>query len=114
VADSVFQFFHEPRNLELLDRLRSAGLNFLYASTRPKGGPLTGKTFVLTGSLANLSRDEAKKLIESAGGKVSGAVSKKTSYVVAGEDPGSKFTKAQELGVPTLTEQELLELIKGH
>ncbi len=114
VAESVFQFFHEPRNLELLDRLRSAGLNFLYASTRPKGGPLTGKTFVLTGSLANLSRDEAKKLIESAGGKVSGAVSKKTSYVVAGEDPGSKFTKAQELGVPTLTEQELLELIKGH
>jgi DNA ligase (NAD+) len=113
VAESVYQFFHEPSNLELLDRLRSAGLNFLYASTRPKGGPLTGKTFVLTGSLANLSRDEAKKLIESAGGKVSGAVSRKTSYVVAGEDPGSKFTKAQELGVPTLTEQELLELIKG-
>ena len=114
VAESIFQFFHEPRNLELVDRLRAASLNFSYAAVRPKGGPLAGKTLVLTGTLANLSRDEAKKLIESAGGKVSGSVSKKTAYVVAGDDPGSKLAKAQELGVAILNEQQLLELIRGH
>jgi DNA ligase (NAD+) len=114
VAESIFQFFREPHNLELVDRLRSAGLNFSYASARPKGGPLAGKTFVLTGTLANLNRDEAKKLIESSGGKVSSAVSKKTSYLVSGDDPGSKLAKAQELGVPVLNEQQLLELIRGH
>jgi len=113
VAESIFQFFHEPRNLELVDRLRAAGLVFSYASVRPKAGPLTGKTFVLTGTLANLSRDEAKKLIESSGGKVSGSISKKTTYLVAGDDPGSKLAKAQELGVTVLNEQQLLELIKG-
>ena len=112
VAESVFEFFREPRNRELVERLRTAGLQFTYASKRPKGGPLAGKTFVLTGALDNLSRDDAKKIIEAAGGKVSSAVSKKTTYLVAGKDPGSKLTKAQELGIPVVDEAGLLDLIK--
>ncbi len=113
VAESIFQFFREPRNRQLVERLRSAGLQFTYQSTRPKGGPLSGMTLVLTGVLPNLSREEAKRLIEAAGGKVSTAVSKKTSYVVAGEDAGSKLVKAQALEIPVLTEDSLLELIKA-
>jgi DNA ligase (NAD+) len=112
VAESIFQFFREPHNQELLDRLRAAGLRFDYQSTRPRGGPLKGMTFVLTGTLPSLSRDDAKKLIELAGGKVSGSVSKKTSYVVAGEDAGSKLTKARELGVKIVDEQQLFQLIR--
>ena len=112
VAESLFQFFREPRNRELVDRLRAAGLHFTYKSTRPAFGPLQGVSFVLTGTLRSLSREDAKRLIESAGGKVIGSVSKKTSYVVAGEDPGSKLAKAQELGVPVLTEEQLLHLIR--
>jgi DNA ligase (NAD+) len=113
VAESIFQFFREPRNRELVDRLRIAGLQYEYASTRPRGGPLKGLTFVLTGTLPNLNREEAKKLIETAGGKVSSAVSRKTSYVVAGTDAGSKLDKAQELGIKILTEEQLLDLIKA-
>jgi DNA ligase (NAD+) len=113
VAESVFQFFREPRNRQLVERLRAAGLQFTYETTRPIGGPLKGLTFVLTGTLPNLSREEAKRLIESAGGKVANAVSKKTSYVVAGQDAGTKLTKAQELGVKVVREEELLDLIKA-
>ena len=109
VAEEVVNFFREPRNQELLNRLRAAGLQFTHESTRPKGGLLEGLTFVLTGTLPTLSRDDAKKLIEAAGGKVSSAVSKKTSFVVAGEDAGSKLARAQELGVPVLNEQQLIE-----
>jgi DNA ligase (NAD+) len=112
VAETVFQFFREPRNRELVERLRAVGLQFTYQSTRPKGGKLKGLTFVLTGSLPKLSREEAKRLIEAAGGKVSGSVSKKTNYVVAGEEPGTKIVKAQELGIPVLGEEELLALVK--
>jgi DNA ligase (NAD+) len=113
VAESIFQFFREPRNRQLVERLRAAGLQFTYQSARPKTGPLSGMTLVLTGALPNLSRDDAKRLIEAAGGKVSGSVSKKTSYVVAGEDAGSKLAKAQELEIPVLSEEKLLELIKA-
>ena len=113
VADSIFQFFREPRNQELVSRLRSAGLQFEYRSTRPKGGPLKGLTFVITGTLPNLSREDAKRLIETNGGKVSNAVSKKTNYVVAGADPGSKYDKAQELGVKVVNEEGLLDLLKA-
>lgn len=112
VAEAIFQFFREPRNQELIERLREAGLQFFYQATRPQSGPLKGKTFVLTGTLPNLHRDEAKRLIEAAGGKVSSGVSKKTSYVVAGEDAGSKLAKAVELGIPVVGEPELLDLIK--
>jgi DNA ligase (NAD+) len=112
VALSVSRFFSEPQNRELVERLRAAGLQFTGQSARPEGGPLRGLTFVLTGTLPRLSRDEAKRLIESRGGKVSGSVSGKTSYIVAGEDPGSKLTKAQDLGVAVLNERQLLELIE--
>jgi DNA ligase (NAD+) len=113
VAESVYQFFHEPHNQELLDRLRAAGLQFTYASTRPKNGPLHGLTFVLTGTLPSLSREQAKELIEGAGGKVSGSVSKKTSYVVAGEDAGTKRTKAEGLGLRIIDEVQLLDLLRA-
>lgn len=113
VAESVFLFFREPRNQELVKRLRAAGLQFTYEGKRPKAGPFQGRTFVLTGTLPNLSREEAKRLIETAGGKVSGSVSKKTSYVVAGKDSGSKLAKAEELGVAVIGEEELLKMIEG-
>ncbi len=111
VAEAVVQYFSDAGNRELVSRLRKAGLQFSYASTRPKAGPLHGRTLVITGTLPTLSRDEARQLIEQAGGKVGSAVSKKTSYVVVGEDAGSKLVKARELGIPTLTEDELRLLV---
>ncbi len=112
VAESIFQFFREPRNRELVERLRGAGLDFTYRAERPTDGPLRGLTFVLTGTLPNLNREEATRLIETAGGKVSSSVSKKTNFVVAGADAGSKLHKAQELGVKILSEDDLLKLVK--
>ena len=112
VAEAVVDFFREPHNRDLVDRLRQAGLQFTYRSTRPKAGPLKGRTVVLTGTLPTLSREDAKKMIEAAGGKVASSVSKKTSFVVAGADAGSKLTKAQELGVEVLTEDQLLDRLK--
>jgi DNA ligase (NAD+) len=113
VAESVYQFFREPHNRDLVERLRAAGLMFTYESTRPKGGALHGLTFVLTGTLPSLSREQAKELIEHAGGKVAASVSGKTSYVVAGQDAGSKLAKAQNLGVRILDEAQLLALVKA-
>ena len=110
VAESIYQFFREPHNQELVDRLRAAGLKFEYEVRRKKGGPLAGFTFVLTGTLPTLSREEATGLVVSAGGKVSSAVSGKTSYVVAGEDAGSKLDKAISLGVKVIDERRLLEM----
>jgi DNA ligase (NAD+) len=111
VAEAIVQFFKVADNRELVDRLRSAGLQFNYESTRPKAGPLHGMTFVLTGTLPTLSREEAKDMIEKAGGKVSGSVSKKTTFVVAGEDAGSKLNKARDLGIPILSEDDLKQRI---
>jgi DNA ligase (NAD+) len=113
VSESIHHFFHEPQNLDLVERLRKAGLTFTHAM-RPKAaaGPLVGKTFVLTGTLPNVTREEAKARIESAGGKVTGSVSKKTNYVVAGADPGSKLDKANQLGITVIGEPELLALLK--
>jgi DNA ligase (NAD+) len=113
VAAAIVDFFKEPRNRELVDRLRAAGLQLTYEATRPKGGPLEGKTFVLTGTLPTMSREDAKNRIETAGGKVSSAVSKKTDYVVAGAEAGSKLAKAQELGVRVVTEAELIEMLNA-
>ena len=92
-------------------RLREAGLRFPHEVRRQEGGPLAGKTFVLTGTLPSLTRDEAKARIEAAGGKVTGSVSRKTHYVVAGEEAGSKLDKARELGVKVLDEAGLRELV---
>ena len=114
VARSVHTFFQQPHNREVVEQLRACGV------TWPEGAPtergpqvLAGKTIVLTGTLPTLSRDAAKDMLEAAGAKVSGSVSKKTSYVVAGEDAGSKLAKAEELGVPVLDEAGMLALLAG-
>ncbi len=109
IAESIAEFFQEPENRELVERLRKAGLKFT-GKKRERGTKLAGKTFVLTGTLAHYSRDAAKKLIEEAGGRVSGSVSKKTDYVVAGDEAGSKLEKAKELGVRVIGEKEMREL----
>jgi len=113
VAESIYQFFREPHNRELIKGLLEAGLRWEYRPARKRAGalPLEGKTFVLTGTLASLTREEAKERIEAAGGKVTGSVSKLTSYVVAGESPGSKLDKAQALGIPIIDENELLKML---
>ena len=109
IAQSIVEFFSEPKNCELLQSLAKAGLKFK-GRKKERGTKLAGKTFVLTGTLPRLTRDEAKKLIEDAGGRVSGSVSKKTDYVVAGSDAGSKLDKAKELGVAVIGEDEMKEL----
>lgn len=112
VAQSIVQFFAEPHNLEVVSRLRDAGVRWPETSgMQQSAGILAGKTLVLTGSLPTLTRDAAKEKIEAAGGKVAGSVSKKTDYVVAGEEAGSKLAKAQELGVAILDEAGLLSLL---
>jgi DNA ligase (NAD+) len=110
IADSIAEFFSNPANRKLVERLGEAGLAFK-GSKKELGTKLAGKTFVLTGTLAKYTRDEAKKMIEDAGGKVTGSVSKKTDYVVAGADAGSKLDKAKELGVKVIGEREMQELI---
>jgi len=110
IAESIAEFFSNPANRKLIERLGEAGLAFK-GKKKERGTKLTGKTFVLTGTLPTLSRDEAKKLIEDAGGKVTGSVSKKTDYVVAGTDAGSKLDKAKELGVPVIDEDEMRRLL---
>ncbi len=111
VAESICRFFQEPRNQALVERLREAGLQFEHQVTRPKGGSLEGLTFVLTGTLPSLTREEAKARIEAAGGKVTGSVSKQTNYVVAGAEAGSKLDKARALGVPVIDQARLLEML---
>jgi DNA ligase (NAD+) len=108
LAESIHQFFAEAHNREVIAQLRAAGVHWPHGEPRRKaGGKLQGLTLVLTGTLPTLSRDEARDLIESLGGKVAGSVSKKTSYVVAGADPGSKIDRARELGVAVIDEREL-------
>jgi DNA ligase (NAD+) len=111
VAESIHEFFREPRNRDLVERLRKAGLKFDHPKKVKKAGPFDGMTFVLTGTLASMTREQASERIEAGGGKVSGSVSKKTSYVVAGEDAGSKLDKAKALGVAVLTEEKFLEML---
>jgi DNA ligase (NAD+) len=112
IAESIVEFFADEHNRKLVSNLRKAGLTFT-GQKREKGTKLAGKTFVLTGTLGRHTRDEAKKMIEDAGGRVSGSVSKKTDYVVAGSDAGSKLDKARELGVSVIGEEELEGLV-GH
>jgi len=110
IAESIVEFFGIAANRRLVERLREAGLT-LTGQKKQRGTKLAGKTFVLTGTLAHFTRDEAKKMIEDAGGKVTGSVSKKTDYVVAGADAGSKLDKAKELGVSVIGETELEKLL---
>ena len=110
-AESIYEFFRQPQTIDLIEKLKNAGVNTLAKTSKNKDDRFYGKTFVLTGSLENYTRDEASDIIESFGGKVSGSVSKKTSYVLAGEEAGSKLTKAQELGVTIISEQEFNQMI---
>lgn len=110
LAQSVYNAMREPHRVKLIERLKELGLNMTYSSQQISD-KLNGLTFVLTGTLPTLKRDEAKAMIEQRGGKVSGSVSKKTSYVVAGEEAGSKLTKANELGIAVLTEEQFLNMI---
>jgi DNA ligase (NAD+) len=116
VAESIHTFFQQPHNREVVEQLRACGVTWeegAPAAREPK--LLAGKTVVLTGTLPTMTRDEAKDLLEAAGAKVAGSVSKKTDYVVAGAEAGSKLDKAQELGVPVLDEEGLRTLLKhGH
>lgn len=111
VARSIRMFLADPLNLELIEQLRAAGISWDESVVASIPKPLLGKTFVLTGALPKLTRDEAAEMIEAAGGKVAGSVSKKTAYVVAGEEAGSKLVKARELGIPVIDEAELLQLL---
>jgi DNA ligase (NAD+) len=111
IAESIVEFFSNAANRKLVERLGEAGLTFT-GRKKERGTKLAGKTFVLTGTLAHFTRDEAKKMIEDAGGKVTGSVSKKTDYVVAGSDAGSKLDKAKDLGVAVIDEKNLEQLVE--
>ena len=111
-ASALVEFFANPQNQQILDRLEKAGVNFASLETNSvEDASLTGLTFVITGTLPSMGRSEMEKLIKRHGGKVSSSVSKKTSYLVAGENAGSKLTKANDLGVKVISEAELLEMI---
>ena len=112
MAESVQEFFSLPGTARLIGELRDAGVNLASREEAPQDARLSGKTFVLTGTLPTLTRAEASALVEKFGGKVSSSVSKKTSYVLAGEEAGSKLTKANQLGISVLTEEEFLKLLE--
>ena len=110
MAQNVYDYFRLPQTVDMINKLTECGLNTDSRMTVSEG-VFTGKTFVLTGTLPNLSRKEMGEIIEKNGGKVSGSVSKKPDYVVAGEAAGSKLTKAQSLGIAILSEQDVLDMI---
>ena len=117
-AREIYNYFHDANNIAMLQELYSVGVNFASISYRESGvtegtAPLSGLTFVITGTLPTMKREEASALIEANGGKVSGSVSKKTSYLLAGEAAGSKLEKAKSLNVPVISEEELLTMINN-
>jgi DNA ligase (NAD+) len=112
VASSIARFFAEPRNREVVKQLRQLGVRWPEGkASGPVRLPLAGKTFVLTGTLPHLTREQARERIEARGGKVAGSVSRKTHYVVAGAEPGTKHRQARELGIEVLDEAALLKLL---
>ncbi len=113
IAQSIVSYFKKPENIELIEKLESYGLNMSYETTKVLDHEFNGKTFVLTGKLEDYTRDEAQELIEKLGGKVSSSVSKKTDYVLAGSDAGSKLQKAKDLGVTILDEATFRVKING-
>ena len=115
MAASLHEFFRNNRNREVVEKLRRAGVNLEAAAAERKtaAGAWSGKTFVLTGALGKFTREDATRLIEERGGKVSGSVSKKTDFVVVGADAGSKLDKARQLGIKVLNEEEFEKLLKS-
>jgi DNA ligase (NAD+) len=111
-AAALTSFFAEPRNLEIIDKLRAAGVRLTEEQVRPSEGPLSGLSFVITGTLPTLSRKEMTRVIEEAGGRVTGSVTRSTSFLVVGDDAGSKLDRARELGVGELSEQDLLAKVQ--
>jgi DNA ligase (NAD+) len=111
VAQQVATFFHEHHNREVIKKLQAAGVHWPRVERRVVSSPLAGKTFVLTGTLSGMSRDKAKQRLQALGAKVTGSVSAKTDYVVAGEEPGSKLDKARSLNVRVLDERQFLDLL---
>src|SRR5699024_2724998 len=111
IAQSVSSFFNDPANVQMVRALEKAGLAFEAESNEPASQKLAEKTFVLTGSLATMTRNEATELIEKHGGKVTSSVSGNTDYLLAGESPGSKYEQAQDRDIPILTEGTFLDLI---
>jgi DNA ligase (NAD+) len=114
VASAIRHFFRQPGNRQVIERLHRSGVRMQHVPrSRPPGGAiLSGKTFVLTGTLPELTREEASRIITSLGGKVTSSISRKTSFLLAGADPGSKLTRARELGVPVLDERAFKELVE--
>jgi DNA ligase (NAD+) len=110
VAASVYQFFRDKKNKESIERLKKAGVKVIEPKAK-EGKKLAGKTFVFTGALQYFARDDARNLVESLGGMTASSISKKIDYVVVGEDPGSKYDKAKELGIKILTEEEFKKMI---
>jgi DNA ligase (NAD+) len=111
IARSIVEFFQEPKNRALVGQLEKLGLT-LVGERKQRGTRLAGKTFVLTGTLAHFTRDQAKQMIEDEGGRVASSVSKKTDYVIAGADAGSKLDQAKKLGVNVISEQEMEDLVR--
>ncbi len=112
MAESLYNFFKEEQSIDLITKLRNAGVNFVQEEEEGADGRFDGQIFVLTGALDKYSRKDAEEIIEKFGGKTSSSVSKKTTYVLAGEDSGSKLDKAQKLGVQVITEAEFENMIK--
>ena len=111
VAQSIYNFFHNPKNLKVLEKLKDGGVKFPAEKAKVEETPLSGKTFVLTGGLDSFTRDEARKIIEDMGGRVSSSVSKKTDFVIAGKDPGSKYDDTVRLGIKALNEDDFKKMI---
>ena len=110
-ANSIYDYFHNETNIDIINRLKREGVNFIEAEKEGATDKFAGLTFVITGTLPTMGRKEAQELIELNGGKCAGSVSKKTNYLVAGEAAGSKLDKANSLGVKVITEEELLAMI---
>ena len=112
MAESIYQFFKQPQTIDLIQKLNDANVNMIEETDESVNEKFAGMTFVLTGTLENYTREEASDIIEKLGGKVSSSVSKKTTYVLAGEEAGSKLTKAQSLGVNIITENEFEKMLE--
>jgi len=114
IAESVYNYFRDPQKVRVIEKLRRAGVQMEQEARRPAEGPLAGMTFVFTGTLAAMPRSRAEALVTALGAQAGSSVTRKTTYVVAGTDPGSKLQKAQDYGIPVLDEASFLRLLREH